>query len=263
MSRKQRRAEPPQSERDRDADADLGYEVTPSDRFDDAEEPEDEEFLDEDVLLDQELARLDRARPSAHQRAGGAPRELIVVLIIAGVLGTWASVQLILSRITLALDPDASLGCDLNPLVGCGEFITSWQASAFGWPNAVLGTIGFSALLAVGVLFAAGARPATWLWRGLAAGTTFGIGWVIWFQYHALVNFRMLCPYCLVVWAVTIPVFVHVMARAAQGGHLPLGERLTRFLVMDRWLIIAGWYLALVVLIAVWFWDQWRLIFGF
>lgn len=245
MTRKQRPAEPPSIGRD------LGAEV-------------DEELLDEDEeLLAAELARLDRAAPSAHQRAGGAPRELAVVLIIAGVLGIWASVSLILSRIALALDPGASLGCDLNPLVGCGEFITSWQASVFGWPNAVLGTIGFSALLATGVFFASGARPATWLWRGLAAGTVFGVGWVIWFQYHALVNFRMLCPYCLVVWAVTIPVFVHVMARAAQGGHLPLGQRLTRVLVMDRWLIIGGWYLALLILIAVWFWDQWRLILGF
>ncbi|GAA4286286.1 vitamin K epoxide reductase family protein [Georgenia daeguensis] len=224
-----------------------------------ARSPEDYDDLS-DEELQAELAVLDRARPSAHQAAGGAPRELGWVLTVGGLLGLWAAVELVLSELKVAADPDAALACDFNPLIGCGSFITTWQAHALGIPNAVVGTVAFAACLTVGVMFLAGVRPARWFWGALVAGATGAIGAVFWFQYQAFFSIRMLCPYCLVVWVVTIPIFVNVLARAAQAGHVRLPDRLRRTLVQDRWVIVAVWYVLVVAAAVAIFWDQWVLV---
>jgi uncharacterized membrane protein len=213
-----------------------------------------------DDELERELAVLDRARPSEHQRMGGAPRELAWVLTVGGVLGLWAAVMLVLSEIEVARDPNASLACDFNPLVGCGTFITTWQAHVLGPPNAVVGTAAFGAVSAVGLVLLARGRVARWFWRTLTVGVTLAMVWVLWFQYQALFVIRGLCPYCLVVWTVMIPVFVHVWVRSVQAGHVPAGEGLRRALVLDRWIIVAGWYAVVVLAVAVVFWDRWLML---
>lgn len=224
-----------------------------------ARSPEDYDDLS-DEELEAELAVLDRARPSAHQSAGGAPRELGWVLTVGGLLGLWAAVELVLSELKVAADPDAALACDFNPLIGCGSFITTWQAHALGVPNAVVGTVAFAACLTVGVMFLAGVRPARWFWVALVAGATGAIGAIFWFQYQAFFSIRMLCPYCLVVWVVTIPIFVNVLARAGQAGHVRLPDRLRRTLVQDRWVIVAAWYVLVVAAAVAIFWDRWVLV---
>ncbi len=59
------------------------------------------------------------------------------------------------------------------------------------------------------------------MWRGLAAGTAVGAGFVHWLVHQSLYDIGALCPYCLVVWAVTIPVAVwtvlHVLRPAESS----------------------------------------------
>ncbi|WP_448072400.1 vitamin K epoxide reductase family protein [Georgenia yuyongxinii] len=214
----------------------------------------------EDADLERELRALDRSRPSAHQRAGGAPRELGWVLTVGGVLGLWAAVMLVLSEIRVAADPGATLACDFNPLVGCGDFISTWQAHVLGPPNAVVGTAAFGAVLAVGLLLLAGARLTRGFWLILTAGVSLGMSWVLWFQLQAFFVIEGLCPYCLVVWTVMIPIFVHVWARSVQGGHVRAGQRLRRTLVLDRWLIVGIWYAVVAIAAVVVFWERWLLL---
>lgn len=216
----------------------------------------------DDELLAEEraLAELDPAHATEHQLAGGAPRGLGWLLTIGGLLGLWASVMLVLSQQTLLRDPDAALACDVNPLIGCGKFILSWQAAALGPPNALLGTIAFSVVTATGVAVLGGGRLPRLYWLLLMAGSVLAAVTITWFQYQAFVELRGLCPYCLVVWAVTIPIVVNVIGRGLQGRHLPAPDGLRRFLVQDRALVITVWYAVVLVLIGVVFWDQWMLI---
>lgn len=202
---------------------------------------------------------VDPAAASDHQRAGGAPRELAILLVVAGVLGLWASIELVRSELILAADPSAALACDLNPIIGCGTFITTWQAQALGISNAILGTAAFGGLLSAGLMWLSGGRAGRWFWWLLTAGAALALVALVFFVYTAFYVVHALCPYCLVVWVVIIPVIVHVPARAAQAGFLPLGERLTRTLVLDRWLITGVLYAAIALYALVHFWDQWML----
>ncbi len=220
--------------------------------------PEDEHG----ELLDEELAirALDPAEPSDHERRGGAGRGLSLILLLGGVVGGWASVMLLLAGRTLAADPDAALACDINPVVGCGDFLLTWQSSVLGVPNALLGAVGFAALAVIGLALLLGARLPRWIWVALALGAVGGTIFTVWFQYQSLAVLRGLCPYCLVVWVVIPPVVVNLVARAAQAGHLGVPERLRRFLITERYLLVVGWYVIVVALVVVTFWSQWSVV---
>ncbi|MEE6282075.1 vitamin K epoxide reductase family protein [Georgenia sunbinii] len=215
----------------------------------------------EDELLpeERELAVLDRTRPTEHQLAGGSGRGLAWLLTIGGAIGLWASVMLVLSERALLADPNADLACDINPIVGCGSFILSPQAAALGIPNALLGTIAFAVVLASGLALLGGGRLPRPYWVALMAGSVLAGLSLGWFQYQALVELRGLCPYCVVVWVVTIPIVVNVLARGLQAGHLPAPDGLRRFVAQERALIIVAWYVIVVGLVVVAFWDQWAL----
>ncbi|MGC5616533.1 vitamin K epoxide reductase family protein [Georgenia sp. Z1491] len=253
MTRRTPRRRPDDPTPDRGADvvdAELDEHVPHDDRDAALDEHTDDDGW-EDVV--------DRAEPSEHERAGGAPRELSILLVLAGLAGLWASIELVRSELIVAADPGAALGCDINPLIGCGTFLSTWQAHALGISNALLGTAAFGALLATGLILLSGGRLGRWFWWLLTAGAAFALVALVFFVYTAFYEIRALCPYCLVVWAAIIPVIVHVPARAAQAGHLRLGERLTRTLVLDRWIITGVLYAAIVLYALVHFWDQWML----
>lgn len=186
------------------------------------------------------------AAGSAHERSGGSGREYALLLFIGGILGTLASIALTIDYINLLRNPDYVPACDINPLVGCGMFLGTPQASAFGFPNVVIGMVTFPVLVTIAVVLLTGARLPRWFWRGMLVGTTFGIGFVTWLQYQSFTQIGALCPYCMLVWLVMIPMFIHTVARAAQNGALPAGQGLTVFLVRYRWALTALWYLAVV-----------------
>ncbi|MFV0253723.1 MAG: vitamin K epoxide reductase family protein [Beutenbergiaceae bacterium] len=199
----------------------------------------------------------DRWRGSEVERAGGAGLEFAWLLIIAGMLGTIASLMLNIEYIHTLRDPDYVPACDLNPLLSCGNFLGSPQAQAFGFPNVIIGIAAFPVLVTTGVVFLAGARLPRWYWRGLLVGTLFGIAFVLWLQYQAMFILQAICPWCALVWAVMIPIFVHTATRATQNGALPASGGLRALLVQYRWVWTGLWYLVLIAVALIVLADGW------
>lgn len=221
--------------------------------------------LDDDELLEEELAlaKLDRTRPSEHQRLGGANRGFSWLLIIGGLIGVLASIELVLAEIALIEDPSASLSCDLNPFIGCSSSLLEWQSHLlFGIPNALIGVAIFAMVLGVGCAFLAGARLARWFWRVMCAVVLAGLAFIAWFLGQSLTVFGTLCPWCMTSWAVVIVVGVQVIARAAQAGHLPISQKLGRAIYRERWLITIGIFLLIILAIVIGLWGTWRLYLG-
>lgn len=222
----------------------------------DANEEADEEYAE----LEAQIAALDRTRPTEHQLAGGAPRSFGILLAVLGAIGVFGAAELVLAEMALLADPNAALSCDFNPLIGCGTFLKLWQGHVFfGIPNAVLGLAAYSALTAVGVVFAAGARLPRWFWLLLLAGV-YGSGvFVLWLQSQSFFVIHALCPFCLVIWLITIPLVTQATARAIQGGHLRLGERLGGMLVRERVVITVVLYVLLALALVFAYWDNWAM----
>lgn len=176
-------------------------------------------------------------------------RGLGIFLALAGTIGLFASAILIIEKINLLKDPADALSCDINPFVSCGNVINTDQASAFGFPNPLLGVAGFAIVVTLGVLLAAGVKLPSFVQAGLWFGSLLGVGLVTWLQYQSIYDIESLCPYCMVVWSVTIPIFVLVTAWILRTLHP--GAALTRF--VNNWsvLIIVLWYVAIAS--AIWF----------
>lgn len=156
------------------------------------------------------------------------PLGMAIALLVSGALGLVASLALTLDKITLLEKPDAQLTCNFSVLVGCSTNLNSTQGAVFGFPNPLLGLMFWPAVLAVGVALLAGARLADWFWILFGFGTTASLTLVVWFIGQSVFVLRVLCPWCMVTWAVTIPLFLVVMLHALRSGAIPAPAFLRR-----------------------------------
>ena len=189
--------------------------------------------------------------------ATGASRSYAWLLIVGSLVGIAASWELMASELTLLREPLANLSCDVNPLVSCGASLDVWQGNLLGVPNSFIGAMAFAVLLFAGVLLASGGRLPRWVWWGMTAGTVGGIGFVVWFLTVSITVFGKLCPFCMLIWAVTIPVAAGTWGEAARRGHLGLPPAAAERLHEARWLIAAAMYLAVIATVLIAFWDGW------
>ena len=175
-------------------------------------------------------------------------------ILIAGVVGLFASATLLVEKIEMLKDPNFVPSCSINPVLACGSVIVTPQASVFGPPNPLFGLIAFSVVIVTGVLAVAKVALPRWYWVGLMIGTGLGVAFVHWLAFESLYEIGALCPYCMVVWSVTIPLFVVVSSIALR----PLaGNPVAHFLYGWRWPLVVLWFTAMLLLILVRFWYYW------
>ena len=190
---------------------------------------------------------------TATEETDVTPRPPFVLLTIAGAIGLVAAFVLTVDKFTLLQDKidgvESTFSCDFSAFVSCGGVMDSDQAAAFGFPNSLIGIVGFTVVTALGVLLWTGAPVKGWVWAGLQAGALFGVGFVTWLQFQSIYRIELLCPYCMVVWAVMIPLFVGITAYSLRRFHPDSG--FTRLVSNWTVLIVALWYVA--VASAIWF----------
>ena len=178
-------------------------------------------------------------------------------VLIAGVIGLVASMALTIEKFKILLDPHYVPPCNVNPIVSCGSVMTTPQASLLGFPNPLLGIIGFTVVTVTGVLAVAKVPLPQWYWIGLTVGTLIGATLVHWLIFQSLYRIGALCPYCMVVWAVTIPLLV-VLVSIVFRPTLERGDSaIARVLYQWRWSLVTLWFTAVFLLIMVRFWDYW------
>lgn len=182
------------------------------------------------------------------------------LLIVGGILGLVAAFELTVEKVRVLADPTYVPACDLNPVLSCGSVIITPQAEVFGFPNPVLGLTGFAVVITLGVLLAGGVTMPRWVWLGLNAGALLGFAFVQWLVWQSLYSIGSLCPWCMVVWTVTAPIFVWVTSANLLSGRLPTPQSWSlavSALVSLRSLILAAWYVAVLGLIFVRWQDYW------
>ena len=175
-------------------------------------------------------------------------------VLIAGAIGLLASATLLVGKVEMLKNPAYVPTCSINPVLSCGSVMVTPQASVFGPPNPIFGVISFTLVLVTGVLAVSGVRLPRWYWLGLMVGTAAGAVFVHWLIFETLYRIGALCPYCMVVWSVTIPLLVVVSSVALR----PLaGNPVARFVYHWRWPIATLWFTAVLLAILVRFWDYW------
>ncbi len=187
-------------------------------------------------------------------------RSTAMILIIGGALGLLAAVELTIEKVRVLSDSTYVPTCDINPVLSCGSVITTPQAEAFGFPNPILGLIGFSVAITLGVIIATGTTLPRWVWLGLNAGALLGFAFVQWLVWQSLYSIGALCPWCMVVWTVTAPIAIWVTAANLASGRIPAPESWQTSLEAIaglRVFVLAGWYLTVLGLIFLRWQDFW------
>lgn len=199
---------------------------------------------------------VEQADPSAGGSGGVAvSRRSAWWVLIAGAIGLASALTLTIEKIEILINPDYVPSCSINPVLSCGSVMITPQASVFGFPNPLLGIVGFTVVVVTGVLAVTGVSLPRWYWAGLAAGSALGTVFVHWLIFQSLYRIGALCPYCMVVWSVTIPLLVVATSIAMQPQRSP--NALVRGIHTWRWSLVALWFTAVVLLILERFWNYW------
>lgn len=183
------------------------------------------------------------------------------ILAVCGGVGLVAAFTLAIEKFRIVEDPTYIPTCSINPILSCGSVMTTDQAEAFGFPNPLLGIAGFAVVGALGFALISGAQLARWLWLAIQAGLTFAVVFVHWLFFQSLYEIEALCPYCMVVWVVTIVAFFYCTLCNLAHGPLPASARLRGFVglvVRYHGVVLILWFAVLVALIGEAFWDYWR-----
>lgn len=182
--------------------------------------------------------------------ASGSPRRSVCpvawLLLVGGVAGFLAAFTLMVEKLNLLTDPTYVPSCTMDAVINCTDVMTSDQAGLFGFPNPLIGIAAFPVLIVLGALLLSGVRLPDWVWLGLQIGVVFGVVFVGWLISQAVYEIGALCPYCMVVWAVVIPLFWVVTAENLNNGALADGD--TGF---GRGIDRAKWWLALASIAVV------------
>ena len=177
-------------------------------------------------------------------------------VLIAGVIGLVSSMTLTVEKIDILANPAYIPSCNINPILSCGSVMVTPQASALGFPNPLLGIMAFTVVVVAGVLAVAKVPLPQWFWIGTTVGLLVGAVFVHWLIFQSLYRIGALCPYCMVVWVVTITLLVVVSSIVLRPA-LADSNALVQVLFQWRWSITALWFTAVFLLIMVRFWDYW------
>ncbi|USQ86007.1 vitamin K epoxide reductase family protein [Streptomyces phaeoluteigriseus] len=191
------------------------------------------------------------------QHTVGASRRTGWVMVLPGVVGWLASFQLTVDDWRLLRDPSYQPPCNISPVVSCGSVMSSPQGSLFGFPNMLLGLGAFAAVTALGIAVLSGARLHRRLWLALDAGALVGVVFVHWLIGQSLYELNKLCPYCAVVWTVTIALFWYVTLHCLEQGIVPVPRSMLVVVRDTHWMLLGAWYGVIALLVLTRFWSYW------
>ena len=183
------------------------------------------------------------------------------ILAICGIIGFFAAFILTVEKIELIKNPSYVPSCSISPLLSCGSVMKTPEASVFGFANSLIGVMGFTVVATIGMAIIAGAKFKRWFWLGLQVGTIFGIGFVHWLIYQSVFDIGKLCPYCIIVWSVMIPIFVYTTLYNLRFGNIKVPAKLksvNAFAQRHHGDIVIVWYLIIIGIILNHFWFYWK-----
>lgn len=186
-------------------------------------------------------------------------KHLGILLAVAALVGLAAAFELTVEKFRLLENPLYVPPCSLGEAVDCLSVMRSEQSEAFGFPNPLLGIAGFGGLLASALIILTNGRLGPRYWLVLQAGLLLAVLFVHWLIFQTLYRIGAVCPFCMAVWAVTIPAFWYTTlhnASSLTGRDDALGS-LARFAIRNHGVILTVWMLLIAALVVERFWAPW------
>lgn len=148
--------------------------------------------------------------------------------IIAALLGGVVSFLLYLEYVGQLTGSDALISCSISVIVTCGPNLLSPGGNLLGFSNSIIGIVLFCGpLYAAMSAFAAPGGLRRWYWRTFLSFVGAAFVFVHVLAWRSVFEYGSLCPWCMVVWLVTIPLFWFTLGWMLRDG--VWGERARSF----------------------------------
>ncbi len=174
-------------------------------------------------------------------------RNFALLLVVAGAVAFAASMALAIEKYLKLLNPDRLASCSFNLFLDCADAMASSQGALLGFPNPLIGVAVFPVVVTTGVVVLAGGNLPRWFYRALGIGMAVGMVFVVFLMYTSVHVLQRLCPYCMVVWAMMIPLAWYTLVWLVQEEHVRVSDSTRRFMVNNRLLLLPLFFLAVVV----------------
>jgi uncharacterized membrane protein len=202
---------------------------------------------------------IDEVAPPVHGSRLGQFRHhsvtVWVTMLVASVASLVASFVLSVEALTLAENPNADLGCDINAVISCGTVADSWQSHVLGFPNAFLGLMTEPVVITIAVAGLAGVRFPRWFMLAAQVVYTIGLAFAYWLFQQAMFDIGALCPWCMLITLATTLVFFEMTYINIRDDNLYLPRRvqsaLTGFIRSNLDLVLVVVWLLVLVLVVV------------
>ena len=182
------------------------------------------------------------------------------IFVATGLVGMISSLALTYDKIQVLSDKAYEPSCNINPILSCGSVMKTEQASLFGLPNTVFGLIAFTMLLTFGFLLIGGAVVKRWVWIAAQVAATIGVIFMHYLFFQGVYRIQAICPWCFVIWMITIPTFWYITLYNLQQKYILLPKVLRSaalFMRRNHGTILLVWYVIIIGIIIQHFWYYW------
>ena len=159
-------------------------------------------------------------------------RRTAAEMTVSGLIGLLASMVLSIEAWQLASDASAKFSCDISSVLSCSTVATTPQARLLGFPNAFLGILFESVVLAVSVAIFARVRFPKWYMLCVNALYTVALFFAYWLFAQSYFVIHVLCPWCLCITVTTTLVFAGITRINIRDGVLPATPGMRHFVRM-------------------------------
>lgn len=189
------------------------------------------------------------------------PYIFAAILIVTGLIGLFASLELTIDKINVLKDPSYNPVCNINPIFSCKSVMVSNQAEVMGIPNTIFGLIGFSAVITIGAAILAGAKFHKRFWQLWSIGMSAGLVMMLYLIFQSIYRLGTLCLFCMATWAALLPLLWYSLLWNLQHGNIPTPkriEKLVQFIRREHLSILILLYLVIGFLIVNHFWYYFK-----
>ena len=182
------------------------------------------------------------------------------IFAATGLVGMISSLALTYDKIQVLSNKAYEPSCNINPILSCGSVMKTEQASLFGLPNTVFGLIAFTMLLTFGFLLIGGAVVKRWVWIAAQVAATIGVIFMHYLFFQGVYRIQAICPWCFVIWMITIPTFWYITLYNLQQKYILLPKVLRSaalFMRRNHGTILLVWYVIIIGILIQHFWYYW------
>jgi uncharacterized membrane protein len=178
------------------------------------------------------------------------------VMLVAGLAGLIAAFTLTIEKFHLLQNPNAVLSCSFNLVLNCATVMQTWQSHVFGFPNSLIGIMGYSVVVTVAIAGLSGVKFPKKFMQAAQIGYGLGLIFAYWLFFQSVFVIQVLCPWCLAVTFVTTIVFEALLRYNLRENTFGLSKKTHQ--QVSEWLkkdydklAVAIWIVAMIAIVFI------------